>query len=108
MASGLAHGFAYAGDAKHRLTYDEVTQLAEAYGLPGDAIAQIAKGESGLYADVQQRDPGDGMVGYGLLQMTPNAWGKDSAAYKHLQSLGGIEAMKDPAKNMDMARFLYK
>jgi len=103
-----APGFAYSGQAKNRLSYNEIKRLAQAYGLPGDAIAQIAKGESGMYADVQQRDPGDHMIGYGLLQMTPNAWGKGSAAYKYMQKLGGIQAMKDPAKNMAMARFLYK
>jgi hypothetical protein len=108
MATGLAPGFRYSGQAKHRLSYDQVKRLAQAFGLPGDAIAQISKGESGMYADVQQRDPGDGMVGYGLLQMTPNAWGKGSAAYKHMQALGGVQAMKDPVKNMAMARFLYK
>jgi hypothetical protein len=103
-----APGFAYSGSAKNRLSFNEVKMLAEAYGLPGTAIAQIARGESGLYADVQQRDPGDGMVGYGLLQMTPNAWGKGSAARKYMETLGGIKAMNDPAKNMAMARFLYK
>jgi hypothetical protein len=107
MATPLARGYAYSGSAKNRLSYGQVKQLAQAFGLPGDAIAQIAKGESSLYADVQQRDPGDAMVGYGLLQMTPNAWGKGSAAYKKMQSLGGIEAMSDPVKNMEMARFLY-
>lgn len=107
MATPLARGYAYTGAAKKRLTYGQVKQLARAYGLPGDAIAQIAKGESGLYADVQQRDPGDSNVGYGLLQMTPNAWGKGTAAQRKLQQLGGVEAMSDPAKNMEMARFLY-
>lgn len=104
----LAPGFAYAGGAKHRLSYGQVKMLAQAFGLPGDAIAQIAKGESGGYADVQQRDPGDGMIGYGLLQMTPNAWGKGSTAYRKMQSLGGVAAMRDPVKNMEMARFLYQ
>jgi hypothetical protein len=106
MATGLAPGFRYSGQAKHRLSYQQVKRLAQAYGLPGDAIAQIAKGESGMYADVQQRDPGDGNVGYGLLQMTPNAWG--AAAKQRLAQLGGIQAMRDPAKNMAMARYLYK
>lgn len=107
MSTPLYPGYQYSGKARNRLSYDAVKRLAMAYGLPGDAIAQIAKGESSLYADVQQKDPGDRMVGYGLLQMTPNAWGKGSAAYKHMQSLGGIAAMRDPAKNMAMARFLY-
>ena len=90
------------------MSYGEVKNLARAFGLPGDAIAQIAKGESGMKADIQQRDPGDGMVGYGLLQMTPNAWGQGSAARRYMEKLGGIGAMKDPVKNMAMARFLYK
>ncbi len=106
MATGLAPGFSYSG--RHRMSYAEVKRLAQAFGLPGDAIAQIAKGESGLKADIQQRDPGDGMVGYGLLQMTPNAWGRNSAARRYMEKLGGIRAMKDPVKNMQMARFLYK
>jgi hypothetical protein len=108
MATPLAPGYGYTGQAKRRLSYGQVKQLAQAFGLPGDAIAQIAKGESGLYADVQQRDPGDSMVGYGLLQMTPNAWGKGSAAQQYLNKLGGVRAMSDPVKNMQMARFLYK
>jgi hypothetical protein len=108
MATPLASGYRFSGQAREKLSYGQVKRLAKSYGLPGDAIAQIAKGESGLYADVQQRDPGDRMVGYGLLQMTPNAWGKGSAAYRKMQSLGGVEAMRDPSKNMEMARFLYK
>lgn len=106
MSTPLHPGFRFSGAARHRMSYGQVKRLAEAAGLPGDAMAQIAKGESSLYADVQQRDPGDSMVGYGLLQMTPNAWGPAGKAY--MEKLGGISAMKDPVKNMMMARYLYK
>lgn len=102
-------GYHYIGEGQgHKLTPKQVMRLAKKYGLPAKGIMQIAKGESGLDANVQQRDPGDGMVGYGLLQMTPNAWGQGSLAYKYMQKLGGVDALKNPETNMKMARFLYK
>jgi hypothetical protein len=103
-----APGFHYAEQGGPRMSPRQVMALARKYGLPARGVMQIARGESGLRPKVQQHDPGDGMVGYGLLQMTPNAWGKGSAAYRYMQSLGGVRAMADPDKNMAMARFLYK
>jgi hypothetical protein len=103
-----AHGFHYAEQGGPTMTPAQVMALARKYGLPARGIMQIARGESGLRPRVQQHDPGDGMVGYGLLQMTPNAWGQGSAARHYMEKLGGIQAMADPDKNMAMARFLYK
>ena len=71
MATPLAPGFSFSG--RKRLSYGQVKQLAKAFGLPGDAIAQIAKGESGLKADIQQRDPGDGMNGAALMRAIRDA-----------------------------------
>ncbi len=90
-----------------QMSPEEVMAVAQAAGLPGRAMEQIAHGESNYFPGIQQPDPGDGMVGYGLWQMTPNAWGKDSAAVKHMNSLGGIPAMFNPTKNAQMAKFLY-
>lgn len=103
-----ARGFHYAEQGGPTMTPAQVMALARKYGLPARGIMQIAKGESGLRPKVQQHDPGDGMVGYGLLQMTPNAWGQGSAARAYMEKLGGVQAMADPDKNMAMARFLYK
>lgn len=90
-----------------RLSPDQVVEVAQGSGLPGRAFEQIAHGESDYFPGIQQPDPGDGMVGYGLWQMTPNAWGRDSAAYKHMMSLGGIPQMFNPVKNAEMAKYLY-
>jgi hypothetical protein len=97
----------FLGQPGVRLSPGQVARLATRAGLPGQTFAQIAHGESDYYPGVQQRDPGDGMVGYGLWQMTPNAWGSGSAAYKHMQRLGGIAAMFNPWKNALMAKYLY-
>jgi hypothetical protein len=83
-----AHGFHYAEQGGPTMTPAQVMALARKYGLPARGIMQIARGESGLRPRVQQHDPGDGMVGYGLLQMTPNAWGQGSAA-RHYGGIGG-------------------
>jgi len=83
-----------------------VAKIAEWAGMPGVAMAQIAKGESNFMPGVQQPDPGDGMVGYGLWQNTPNAWGGGAAA-EFLKKLGGIPALFNPLKNAKMAAFLY-
>lgn len=91
-----------------RLTHQQVANLASRAGLPGDMFARIAKGESQYYPGVQQRNPGDGMIGYGLWQMTPNSWGAGSAALKKMMSLGGISEMFNPWKNALMAKFLYE
>jgi hypothetical protein len=90
-----------------KMTQLQVRAIAEAVGFdPTTALhmSQIARGESGMYPGMQQRDPGDGMVGHGLLQMTPNAWG--AKAKNYMAKLGGINAMKNPVLNMAMAKFL--
>lgn len=91
-----------------QLSPQQVAAIAKSQGLPGDTFEKISRGESQHYPGVQQRDPGDGMVGYGLWQMTPNAWGAGSAAQKRMQSLGGIPAMFNPIRNAMMAKFLYE
>jgi hypothetical protein len=96
-----------AGGRHAQLTPAQVTAIAQSVGLPGSMFEKIAHGESSYYPGVQQRDPGDGNVGYGLWQMTPHAWGTGSSAMKHMQSLGGIPAMFNPVKNAMMAKYLY-
>jgi hypothetical protein len=92
------HRIGAAGAA--RLSERQVRAAAELAGCsPTDALhaAQIAHGESDFYPGVVQDDPGDGNVGHGLWQMTPHAWGgPSSATYRHMQSLGGLEAMRNP------------
>jgi hypothetical protein len=112
MGGGVSqfdHVFArhFSGQPGVRLSPAQVAAIASSVGLPGRTFAQIAHGESDYYPGIQQRDPGDGMVGYGLFQNTPNAWGRGSAAYKYMQSLGGIPAMFNPIKNAMMAKYLY-
>lgn len=90
-----------------RLSAATVGKIAEAAGLPGLAFQQIARGESGYYPGVVQRDPGDGMVGYGLWQMTPNAWGAGSILHRKMAALGGLDAMRNPVKAAQMAKVMY-
>jgi hypothetical protein len=94
-----------------RLSERQVRAAAELAGLsPTDALhaAQIAHGESNYYPGVVQDDPGDGMIGHGLWQMTPHAWGSTSAAYHHMQSLGGVNAMRSPIQCARMMAYLFK
>jgi hypothetical protein len=102
-----APGFKYTEQKQPVIGRREFKQLARKYGLPARGFWQITKGESGHKPYVQQHDPGDGMVGYGLFQLTPNAWG-DGAAKQKFEELGGIEGMKDVENQFKMARFLYK
>src|SRR5215471_12449692 len=83
-------------------------QLFEAVGFsPTRALQmmQITKGESSFMPGIVQTDPGDHNIGYGLTQITPHAWGS-GAAQRKLASLGGIEAMRNPVKNAQMAFWL--
>ena len=89
------------------LSSASVKALAKFVGLPPDMFDKIAKGESGRAPGIQQPDPGDGNVGYGLWQNTPHAWGAGSAAMRYFRSLGGVSAMFVPLKNARMAKFLY-
>lgn len=94
------------GEPGFRLKPDEVMAIAQQAGLPGRPFEQIAHGESQYYPGVVQRDPGDGMVGYGLWQMTPNAWGDEGR--RQMQRLGGIGGMLNPFRNAEMAKYLYR
>lgn len=99
-----------AAGAKH-LSERQVRAAAELAGLsPTDALhaAQIAHGESDFYPGVVQDDPGNGMIGYGLWQMTPHAWGgPSSATYKHMQSLGGLDAMRNPIQAARQMKWMH-
>lgn len=97
----------FVGQKGAHLSSKQVSGLATKAGLPGQTFDQIAHGESDRHPGMQQRDPGDGNVGYGLWQMTPNAWGKGSAAQKYMQRLGGIPQMFNPWKNALMAKYLF-
>jgi hypothetical protein len=88
-------------------TPERIARTAAQYGLPGRTFAQIARGESNYRPYVVQHDPGDGNVGFGFFQFTPNAWGKDSIIAKKLQSLGGQRGLEDIGKQFELARFMY-
>lgn len=94
-----------------RLSERQVRAAAELAGLsPTDALhaAQIAHGESDFYPGVVQDDPGDGNIGHGLWQMTPHAWGgPSSATYQHMQSLGGIDAMRNPIQAARQMKWMH-
>jgi murein DD-endopeptidase MepM/ murein hydrolase activator NlpD len=90
-----------------RLSAAQVRSIAESAGLPPLAFEQIAHGESQYYPGVVQRDSGNGMVGYGLWQITPNAWGSSGKLLKKLKDLGGIPAMRNPIKNAAMAKYMF-
>jgi hypothetical protein len=104
-----AHHIGTAG-AKH-LSERQVRAAAELAGLsPTDALhaAQIAHGESDFYPGVVQDDPGNGMVGHGLWQMTPHAWGgTTNATYRHMQSLGGLSAMRNPIQAARQMKWMH-
>lgn len=104
----MSSPFKILGTPQKKLSQRQVRAVAEKVGFtPAQALqmAQIARGESGFQPKVQQPDPGDGMVGYGLWQMTPNAWGE--AGRKKMEELGGLEAMADPVQNAKMAKYLF-
>lgn len=98
------------GQSQRRLRPRQVRRAAELEGFsPAEALqmSQIAHGESDYQPGVVQPDPGDHMVGRGLIQATPNAWGADSEAMKYYNQLGGDKAMGNPRIAMRMAHFLY-
>jgi hypothetical protein len=102
-------GFHFNDSAKAKpLSRRKFNAYAKKYGLPARAFRQISKGEANRDFHVQQRDPGDGMVGYGGFQFTPNAWGEGTAAKKKFDELGGVQGMRDIDNQFKMARFLYK
>jgi hypothetical protein len=103
-------GYVYLGQpGAKRVSTRKLRRKARQYGLPPVGTQQITKGESDQIMNVQQRDPGDGMVGYTLFQFTPKAWGEDSAAMKKWNELGGAQGVvNDLDKQFEMARFLYK
>lgn len=99
------------GQPQARLKPRQWRRAAELEGFsPSEALqmSQIVHGEAGYQPGVVQPDPGDGMVGRGGVQATPNAWGADSEAMRYYQKLGGDRAMGNPRKAMRMARFLYE
>lgn len=90
-----------------QLSSHQVHLIALQAGLPALAFEQIAKGESTYFPGVVQHDPGDGYVGWGLWQITPNSWGSGSVLHQKLDELGGQEQMLNPWKCALMARFMY-
>ncbi len=94
------------GGAGTRFPPGLVQRIADWAGMPPVAMQQIAHGESDWMPGVQQPDPGNGMVGYGLWQNTPHAWG-GGASLARMNRLGGIPAMFNPIKNALMAKSLY-
>lgn len=102
---------AYKADGGATLTPLQIRAIAESVGFsPKMALqmSQITRGESSYQPGIIQKDPGDGMVGYGLTQVTPGNktpnWG--AAAMAYFNKLGGREAMLNPVTNMKMAKYL--
>ena len=102
------------GAGGERLSVDEVRACAAAGGFWGKELTvmeQIAHGESN-YRPGAQNMGGDG--GTGLWQMTPYLllqggranWGPE--AIRHMDSLGGVRAMRNPIQCAKMARYLYE
>lgn len=105
---GTGSGWYFTGDpAANPWSPAEIAALASRHGLPGETFAQIAHGESNYLPFVQQRDPGDGNVGFGFWQLTPHAWGANSAAMKRFNQLGGIQGMLNVDNQAEMAAYLY-
>jgi hypothetical protein len=82
------------------LPFHVVAALAEAAGMPGVTMAQMAIGESGLRPGSAGVDPG-GTRGYGLWAITSPF--SDSIVAKY----GGYEAMWNPVKNAAAAAEIY-
>jgi hypothetical protein len=110
MATPLERGYVFPGQpGAKRVSTKKLRRKARQYGLPAVAMQQISRGEANQIMNVQQPDPGDGMVGYGAFQFTPNAWGEGTAAMRKWEQLGGARGIVDDLdKQFEMARFLYK
>lgn len=78
-------------------------------GLPQLGFTEIATGESTRYPGIVQIPPADhpDYVGWGLLQITPGAWGAGSILHQILAGFGGIEQMLNPWKCALMGRRMY-
>jgi len=88
---------------KTQLSSRGVRAAAEFGGFtPGRAkqADQIAIGESNRFPGIISSDGG-----HGLLQMTPRVWGAEALGW--MNSLGGLGAMRNPIKNMKMAKRLF-
>lgn len=88
------------------LSPSEVMALAMQAGFTKNEarqVVRIAKGESSFMPGIYNSADN----GMGLLQMTPVAGGWGAAAKNKLASLGGIDAMRNPMKNMQMAKWLH-
>lgn len=95
------------GEPGVQLTKREVRAAAELAGFtPGEAkqMEQISEGESSRHPGIRGDDPG-GTKGWGLVQNTPGVWGQ--AGIDYMNKLGGERALRNPVKNMKMAKFLY-
>lgn len=83
------------------LTHEQVAALAESVGLPGEAFAQIARGESGYQVGAVGHDPG-GTQGLGLWQITTKYNDDIIAKYGGRQKL-----LTDPVANAKAAKAIY-
>ena len=86
---------------------DKVAMLAEFFGMPGIAMAQIAKGESNYRPGAVGDDSAAGYgntFGYGLWQITTGASGMDAV----VNSMGGYDQMLNPIKNAIIAGKMHK
>jgi murein DD-endopeptidase MepM/ murein hydrolase activator NlpD len=93
-----------------RLSRGQIIGLCEKAGFTHDQateMANIAKGESKYYPGIVQIDPGDGNIGYGLFQITPHAWPKNSPLWAYFHKLGGKNGMRNPWHSALMARRLF-
>jgi hypothetical protein len=83
------------------LTHEQVAALAESVGLPGEAFAQIAQGESGYQVGAVGHDPG-GTQGLGLWQITTH-YNDDI-----IRKFGGRQKLlTDPYANALAAKAIY-
>jgi hypothetical protein len=84
----------------------QVSAIARWAGLPPLTFEQIAHGESIYYPGIWNIDPG-GTHGYGLWQITPDAWGTGSPLLKPFAALGGVPGMFNPLRNAQMAKIMF-
>lgn len=81
-----------------QMPVSSIAELAEYFGMPGVAMAQIARGESTYEPGAVSSDGG-----YGLWQITRGASGMDSVVNR----MGGYPAMLNPIANAIIAGKMY-
>ncbi len=91
------------GTPGYAMPRSAVRRLFDWGGLPPEGFTYDAQLESGYMPGIQQRDPGDGMVGYGLLQPTPHSWG-GGPFLAMMNRLGGIPACSTRSRTRSSRR----